>query len=106
MRRLACEADILPMVLGTAGELLDLGRTTRLATPAQRLALWHRDRGCTYPGCSIPPTWCEAHHVTHWCDGGATDLTNLALLCGRHHTVVHERGLTATATAFGVTWHT
>ncbi|MGZ4742341.1 MAG: DUF222 domain-containing protein [Oryzihumus sp.] len=103
VRRLACEADILPMVLGSAGEPLDLGRTTRLATPAQRLALWHRDGGCTYPGCSIPPTWCEAHHVTHWCDGGPTDQTNLALLCGRHHTLVHERGLTATVTAFGVT---
>jgi len=106
VRRLACEADILPIVLGTAGEPLDLGRTTRLATPAQRLALWQRDGGCTYPGCSIPPTWCEAHHVIHWCDGGPTDLTNLALHCGRHHTVVHECGLTATVTAFGVTWHT
>ncbi|TQL56436.1 HNH endonuclease [Oryzihumus leptocrescens] len=106
VRRLACEADLLPMVLGTAGEPLDLGHTTRLATPAQRMALWQRDRGCTYPGCSIPPTWCEAHHVIHWCDGGPTDLTNLALLCGRHHTVVHERGLTATVTASGVTWHT
>ena len=106
LRRLACDAEILPAVLGTDGQLLDLGRTTRLATPAQRQALWHRDGGCTYPGCSIPPTWCDAHHVVHWCHGGPTDLTNLALLCGRHHTLVHDRGLTATVTAFGVTWHT
>jgi hypothetical protein len=106
VRRLACEAEILPAVMGTAPTPLDLGRTTRLASPAQRLALWHRDRGCSYPGCSIPPTWCEAHHVTHWCHGGATDLANLALLCGRHHTLVHERDLTATVTAHGVTWHT
>ncbi|MGN6635323.1 MAG: DUF222 domain-containing protein [Oryzihumus sp.] len=107
LRRLACDAEILPAVLGTGGQLLDLGRTTRrLASPAQRLALWHRDRGCTYPGCSTPPTWCDAHHVTHWCHGGPTDLANLAPLCGRHHTVMHERGLTATVTAFGVTWHT
>jgi hypothetical protein len=106
LRRLACDAEILPAVLGTDGQLLDLGRATRLATPAQRQALWHRDGGCSWPGCSIPATWCDAHHVVHWCRGGATDLTNLALLCGRHHTVVHERDLTAAVTATGVTWHT
>lgn len=76
LRRLACDAEILPTVMGTDPAPLDLGRTTRLATPAQRLALWLRDRGCTYPGCSIPPTWCDAHHVIHWCDGGPTDLGN------------------------------
>jgi len=92
--------------MGTASAPLDLGRTTRLASPAQLLALWHRDRGCTQPGCSVPPTWCHAHHIIHWCDGGPTDLGNLALLCPRHHTMVHERGLTATVTGHGVTWHT
>jgi len=106
IRRLACEADLVPAVLATDGQLLDLGRTTRLATPAQRQALWLRDGGCTYPGCSIPATWCDAHHVRHWSRGGPTDLSNLALLCGRHHTVVHDRDLAATVTAYGVSWHT
>ena len=62
-------------------------------------------RGCTFPGCSRPPAWCDAHHVWHWCDGGPTDLSNLALLCPRHHTIVHQKGYTATVTALGVTWH-
>jgi len=105
VRRLACEAGIVPLVLGGPSEVLDLGYTQRLFSPAQRRALAVRDGGCTYPGCTVPPMWCEAHHVTHWLHGGPTDLCNGALLCGRHHTVVHRRGLTATVTAFGVTWH-
>ena len=105
VRRLACEAGIVPMVMGAPSEVLDLGYTQRLFTPAQRRALATRDKGCTFPGCTVPPMWCEAHHVEHWLHGGPTDLCNGALLCGRHHTVVHQRGLTATVTAFGVTWH-
>ena len=105
VRRLACEAGIVPMVLGAPSQVLDLGYTRRLFTPAQRRALAVRDKGCTFPGCTVPPMWCEAHHVVHWLHGGRTDLSNGALLCGRHHTVVHQRGLTATVTAFGVTWH-
>ncbi len=105
VRRLACEAGIVPMVLGGPSEVLDVGRTQRFFTPAQRRALARRDGGCTYPGCTIPPQWCEAHHVVHWLHGGLTDLDNGALLCGRHHTVVHERGLAATVTASGVIWH-
>jgi hypothetical protein len=105
VRRLACEAGIVPMVLGAQSEVLDLGYTRRLFTPAQRRALAARDHGCSYPGCTVPPMWCQAHHVTHWLHGGPTDLRNGALLCGRHHTVVHQRGLTATVAATGVTWH-
>ena len=105
VRKVACDAAIIPVVLGTRSEVLDLGRTTRLVTPKQLQALWLRDRGCTFPGCSRPPSWCDAHHVWHWCDGGPTDLSNLALLCPRHHTIVHQKGHTATVTAFGVTWH-
>jgi hypothetical protein len=104
VRRLACEAGIVPMVLGGPSEVLDVGRAQRFFTSAQRRALARRDGGCTYPGCTIPPQWCEAHHVVHWLHGGLTALDNGALLCGRHHTVVHERGMTATVTAFGVTW--
>lgn len=105
VRRLACEAGIVPMVLGGPSEVLDVGRAQRFFTPAQRRALSRRDGGCTYPGSTIPPQWCEAHHVVHWLYGGLTDLDNGALLCGRHHTVVHERGMTASVNASGVTWH-
>jgi hypothetical protein len=106
VRRIACDAGIIPVVLGTDGEILDLGRTKRLFTPGQLKVLWLRDRGCTIPGCGVPPAWCDAHHVIHWANGGATDLSNAALLCGRHHTIVHQRGWTATVTGSGVTWHT
>lgn len=105
VRRLACEAGIVPMVLGAPSEVLDLGYTRRLFGPAQRRALAARDQGCSFPGCTVPPAWCEAHHVVHWLHGGRTDVGNGALLCGRHHTVVHRRQLTATVTATGVVWH-
>ncbi|MDF8263733.1 HNH endonuclease signature motif containing protein [Luteipulveratus flavus] len=104
VRRHACDAGIIPMVLGSRGEVLDVGAEVRLFTPAQRRALWHRDRGCTYPGCTIPAQWCDAHHVTWWSRGGPTDLGNAALLCGRHHTLVHRCDLAATVTPTGVTW--
>ena len=94
------------MVLAAPSEPLDVGRAKRLVTPAMLAALWARDKGCTFPGCTRPPTWCHAHHVRHWIDGGATSLANSALLCGRHHTIVHQRDLTATVTDTGVTWHT
>ena len=104
VRRLACEAEILPMVLGADSEVLDLGRTERYFTPSQRLALGRRDKGCSFPGCTVPPQWCDAHHVVHWLHGGTTDLPNGALLCGRHHTIVHSLGLTATVTPTSVEW--
>jgi len=93
VRRLACNASILPLVLGTDGEIVDQGRQHRLFTPAQIRRLWLRDGGCTYPGCSMPPHWSDAHHLVHWADFGPTDLGNAALLCQRHHTIVHTRRL-------------
>ena len=105
VRKLACDAGIIPVVLGTDGEVLDMGRTARFFTPAQRKAIWLRDQGCTYPGCTMPPQWCDAHHVDWWSRDGATDLSNAALLCERHHTKVHSLDLTATITGTGVTWH-
>ena len=106
VRRLACDAQVIPVVLGGPSEVLDWGRTARLFTPGQVKALWLRDQSCTFPGCGIPAHWCDAHHVTHWVDGGRSDLSNAALLCGRHHTVVHRDRLTAAVTAAGVAWDT
>jgi len=106
VRRMGCDASIIPVVLGGAGQLLDVGRTRRLVTPGLLAALWVRDKECTFPGCGRPPQWCDAHHVRHWIDGGQTALLNLTLLCAYHHTYVHRRGLTATVTTLDVTWHT
>jgi hypothetical protein len=84
----------LPAAIGGArSEPLDVGRASRVVTPAQRRALAVRDRGCRFPGCDHPPIWCDAHHWRrHWLDGGATDLDELVLLCRRHHRAVHEGG--------------
>ena len=89
-RRLACTADLIPAVLGTDSEPLDLGRTTRLFTPAQRKALMIRDRHCKADGCDIPATFCEAHHLNPWARGGKSDLTNGVLLCSFHHHRIHD----------------
>jgi HNH endonuclease len=91
VRRLACDATVIPTVLGVAGAVVDLGVDVRLFGAGQVKRLWLRDGGCSYPGCSMPAQWCDAHHLVHWADGGATDLDNAALLCERHHTVVHTR---------------
>lgn len=104
LRRMACDAGIIPVVLGSDGEPLDVGRSERLFTPAQRKAMFKRDGGCTFPNCTIPPQWCEAHHVVWWSLGGKTDLSNGALLCEQHHHLVHRRYLTAEVTSTGVTW--
>ena len=98
VRRLACDAEIIPAVLGSSRQVVDLGRSRRLVSRGQRIKLWLRDGHCTYPGCTIPAAWTQAHHNRHWSDGGPTDEGNLALLCARHHTVVHRRGLTASIT--------
>jgi hypothetical protein len=91
--RLRAAARLLPPVLGGAPtQPLDLGRTTRVVSPAQRTALAVRDGGCVFPGCDRPLAWCEAHHLVHWLDGGPTDLDNLVLLCRAHHRAVHEGG--------------
>ena len=105
VRRLACEADLVPAVLGTKSQLLDVGRTQRLVPPAIRLAAWLRDGGCSYPGCTVPAQWCDAHHGIPWWENGDTSLANTAMLCGRHHTLVHDRDLHCTITDTHVTWH-
>lgn len=89
-RRLACTAGIIPVVLGGQAEILDLGRTRRLFTPAQRKALALRDRRCRAEGCDISAAWCEAPHTNPWTRGGKTDLANGQLLCSFHHHRAHD----------------
>lgn len=91
VRRLACDAGLIPVVLGGAGEVLDLGRGRRLFSPAQRKAMSIRDRGCRADGCEIPAAWCEAHHAGRlWSQGGNTDLKEGLLLCSFHHHRAHH----------------
>ncbi|MCV9995622.1 DUF222 domain-containing protein [Paeniglutamicibacter sp. ZC-3] len=89
IRRLACNGDILPAVLGTDGEILDLGREARSFSPAQRKAIALRDRGCVIPGCHRPASTSEVHHVVPWMEGGPTSVDNGASLCQHHHLMVH-----------------
>ncbi|MEU4245240.1 DUF222 domain-containing protein [Actinoplanes sp. NPDC026619] len=89
-RLLACDAQIIPAVLGTDGQVLDIGRARRLFNGPIRRALNLRDRGCTFPGCDRPATWCEAHHIRSWAAGGPTALSNACLLCRHHHRVIHR----------------
>ncbi|MBD8870806.1 HNH endonuclease signature motif containing protein [Nocardioides donggukensis] len=89
-RRLACTAGILPAVLGGRSEVLDLGRSQRLFSPAQRLALGLRHPHCRTEGCTVPSAWCEAHHMRPWSRGGRTDLADGVLLCSWHHHLMHD----------------
>ncbi|MGN6272586.1 MAG: DUF222 domain-containing protein [Protaetiibacter sp.] len=84
-RRLAADAELIPVVLGCESEVLDLGRSSRLFTEAQRRAMVARDGGCIWPGCAAPPAWCEAAHLRPWLPHGETDLDNGALMCAGHH---------------------
>ena len=89
-RRLACEAGVVPAVLGSTGRVLDLGRTTRFATESLRLALAVEQRSCQHPTCSVPGWMCHVHHPTPWSKGGRTDRRNAQLLCPRHHALAHR----------------
>ena len=91
-RRLACDASIMRVVLSGRSQPLDVGRRTSVVPAAMRRAVIVRDRHCRFPGCDRPHTWCDAHHVVHWADGGPTALANLLLLCRRHHRLVHQGG--------------
>jgi len=89
-RRLACDASRVVMRHDDDGRLLEVGARTRTIPPALRRALHHRDRGCRFPGCGV--RFGQGHHLRHWAQGGPTTLSNLALLCRRHHRAVHEEG--------------
>lgn len=90
IRTLACDAGIIPVVLGGDGEVLDIGRTQYEFPPAIRKALTARDRGCSFPGCPVPAAWTQAHHVSWWSRGGTTAIGNGTLLCSHHHHLIHE----------------
>ena len=89
-RRLACTAQIIPAGLGNQGEILDLGRADRLYRPAQRRAMRLRDKRCRVTGCTCPATWCEAHHLKRWTDGGLTNIDDGILVCPFHHHRLHD----------------
>ncbi len=91
-RRLACDASVMRVVMAGRSEPLDVGRRTPVVPASIRRAVIVRDRHCRFPGCDRPHTWCDAHHIVHWADGGPTAMPNLLLLCRRHHRMVHERG--------------
>src|SRR3954468_47004 len=94
VRGMVDEAEVWPTVVDSRGVVLRMGRTRRLATPGQTVALIARDGGCSFPGCDRPPEGCERHHVIAWVDGGPTDLQNLTLLCAYHHHNFAGRGWT------------
>src|SRR5262249_38019687 len=89
-RRLACDASRVVMRHDDQRRVVEIGARTRIIPPALRRALLHRDQGCRFPGCGM--RFVQAHHIRHWANGGLTTLSNLALLCRRHHRAVHEDG--------------
>src|SRR5256886_10013129 len=89
-QRLACDASRVVMRHDPDGRILEVGARTRTIPPALRCALHHRDHGCRFPGCAL--RFGQGHHIRHWAHGGPTTLSNLALLCRRHHRAVHEEG--------------
>ncbi len=104
MRRLLCDCEVLPVVLGSRGEALDAGRSSRTVTRSQRRALRAMYRTCASPDCTVAFGVCRIHHLRWWWrDLGPTDLDNLIPLCERHHHLVHEGGWTLTMTADRVT---
>ncbi|MFF2316816.1 DUF222 domain-containing protein [Arthrobacter sp. NPDC058097] len=98
IRKIACDADIIPIVLGSQGRILDIGRASRVFPPHIRKAITARDQGCAFPGCTIPAAWCEAHHITYWSRGGTTSTGNGVLLCSHHHHLIHKEHWTIEVT--------
>lgn len=92
IRRMACDADLIPMVLNGDGKVIDVGRAKRLATRRQRRAIFAMHDTCAAPHCGVKVKHCVPHHIDWWESGGGTDLDNLVPLCSRHHHMVHEGG--------------
>jgi len=91
-KRHLCDASVMRVVLSGGSQPMDVGRRTPIVPPAMPRAVIVRDRRCRFPGCDRPHSWCDAHHIVHWADGGSTAVTNLLLLCRRHHRMVHAPG--------------
>ncbi|ORA05087.1 HNH endonuclease signature motif containing protein [Mycolicibacterium bacteremicum] len=91
---IACDSTLTNVIVDYTGVPLDVGRAERLFTPAIRKALGVRDGGCAHPGCGRPVSWCDAHHIRPWSEGGCTSLDNGVLLCRLHHTLIHHGGWT------------
>ena len=89
-RRLACDATVSRLIIQDSGRPAEAGPSRRVIHPSLRRAVEARDQHCTHPGCDTPARWCDAHHVTHWIEGGATTLANLRLLGRRHHRAAHH----------------
>lgn len=92
VRRLACNAGVIPVVLGGRSEPMNVGRKSRTFTAGIRRLLVARDGGCAFPGCDRPPKHCDAHHIKFWSHGGETSVENAVLLCRHHHTLIHQSG--------------
>jgi hypothetical protein len=92
VQRLACDGTITRVVLGPESVVIDVGRARRVVAGPTRRALNARDGHCKWPHCDRPASWSDAHHVIHWIKGGETDLSNMVLLCHRHHWMAHEGG--------------
>jgi hypothetical protein len=90
VRRMACNAGIIPLILGERSQPMDIGRKTRSFPAGIRRVLVARDKGCAFPGCGRPPKQCDAHHIQHWANGGVTSVKNAVLLCRHHHTLIHQ----------------
>ena len=88
LRRLACSADVVPVVLDGGSTIVDVGRAHRLAPPPLRLAVAVRDGGCAFPGCTVPIWHCDVHHIVPWQQGGPTNLANVVALCRTHHGLI------------------
>jgi hypothetical protein len=91
-KRHVCDASVMRVVLSGRSQPIDVGRRTPIVPPTMRRAVIVRDRRCRFPGCDRPHSWCDAHHIVHWADGGPTAVGNLLLLCRRHHRMVHTTG--------------
>jgi hypothetical protein len=90
VERLACDSSVTRILLSSESMVIDVGRAKRVISGPARKALNARDKHCVWPGCERPASWTQGHHLVHWLHGGGGDLPNMALLCYRHHWMVHE----------------
>ncbi|MGH8574973.1 MAG: HNH endonuclease signature motif containing protein, partial [Gammaproteobacteria bacterium] len=93
-RLVACDCALIPAVLNSVGEVLDIGRKSRIWPTAIRRAIELRDKSCRHVDCTTPTQHCDIHHRIHWADGGPTDYHNGVLACRHHHTQIHKYGAT------------